>query len=53
MLRGIARSQAGAPTARIRRLLADALGGLRVRLPAGVLNELAVAISAGRPVSLP
>jgi hypothetical protein len=53
MLRGIARSQRGQPAARVRVLLAQALRGVQVRLPAHTLTELADAISAGRPVALP
>ncbi len=53
MLRGIARSQQGQPVVRVRSLLGQALRELRVRLPAAALAELAAAIRAGRPVTLP
>jgi hypothetical protein len=53
MLRGIARTQQGQPAPRVRVLLCQALRAVRVRLPDQTLTELATAISAGRPVTLP
>lgn len=53
ILRGVARSQAGRPTRQIRQVLATALREVRVRPAAATLDELAAAISAGRPAVLP
>jgi len=53
LLRGIARSQRGQPVGRVRPLLAQAMRGVQVRLPDRALAELAAAISAGQPVTLP
>ena len=53
IVRGVARSQAGRPTRQIRQLLATALSEVRVRPAAATLDELAAAISAGRPAVLP
>ena len=53
MVRGVARSQAGRPTRQIRQVLATALRAVRVRPGAAALDELAAAISAGRPAALP
>ena len=53
VLRALARSQRGRPTPQIQRVLRDALSPLGVRLPPAVLQELAEAIAAGRPVELP
>lgn len=53
VLRGLARSQRGQPTARIQRVLRDSLIPLGVRLTPAALRELAAGIAAGRPVELP
>ena len=53
MVTGLARSQRGRPTAQVRRVLADALPPLGVRLTPAALHELASNITAGRPVTLP
>jgi hypothetical protein len=53
IVRGIARSQRGQPASRVQGLLAQALRSVRVRLSDRTLAELAAAISAGQPVTLP
>jgi hypothetical protein len=53
VLRALARSQQGRPTAQVQRMLRDCLTPLGVRLSAATLHELAVDITAGRPVELP
>ena len=53
VLRALARSQLGRPTAQVQRMLRDSLSPLGVRLSPGTLHELAADIAAGRPVELP
>jgi hypothetical protein len=52
VLRSLARSQQGRPTAQIRHLLRNSLTPLGVRLPSATLHQLATDIAAGRPVTL-
>jgi hypothetical protein len=52
VLRSLARSQQGRPTAHIQRLLRNSLTPLGVRLPSAKLHQLATDIAAGRPVTL-
>ena len=53
VLRALARSQQGQPTAQVQRTLRNCLTPLGVRLPTATLHKLAVDITAGRPVELP
>jgi hypothetical protein len=53
VLRSLARSQQGRPTAHIQRLLRNSLTPLGVRLSSAKLHQLATDIAAGRPVALP
>ena len=53
VLRALARTHRGRPAAGVQRVLKDALTPLGVRLSTAALHELAVDISAGRPVALP
>ena len=53
VLRALARSQRGRPTAQVQRMLRDSLSPLGVRLSPAALHELAADIAAGRPVELP
>jgi hypothetical protein len=53
VLRVLARSQRGRPTAQVQRMLRDSLSPLGVRLSPAALHELAADIAAGRPVELP
>jgi hypothetical protein len=53
VLRALARSHLGRPTAQVQRLLRDSLSPLGVRLSPAALHELAADIAAGRPVELP
>ena len=52
VLRSLARSQQGRPTAPIQRLLRNSLTPLGVRLSSAKLHQLATDIAAGRPVAL-
>ncbi len=52
VLRALARTQQGQPTAHVHRVLRQALTPLGVRLPAATLRQLAADITAGRPVDL-
>ena len=52
VLRALARSQRGRPTAQVQRVLRDTLPPLGVRLSPTALRDLA-GIAAGRPVELP
>ncbi len=52
VLRSLARTQQGQPTAQVHRVLRQALTPLGVRLPAATLHRLAADITAGRPVDL-
>ena len=52
VLRSLARTQQGQPTAQVHRVLRQALTPLGVRLPAATLHQLAADITAGRPVDL-
>jgi hypothetical protein len=52
VLRSLARSQQGRPTAHIQRLLRNSLTPLGVRLSSANLHQLATDIAAGRPVTL-
>ena len=52
VLRSLARSQQGQPTAHIQHLLRNSLTPLGVRLPSAKLHQLATDIAAGRPVTL-
>jgi hypothetical protein len=52
VLRSLARSQQGRPTAHIQHLLRNSLTPLGVRLPSAKLHQLATDIAAGRPVTL-
>jgi len=53
VLRALARSQQGQPTAQVQRTLRDSLTPLGVRLSPTTLRELAADITAGRSVELP
>jgi hypothetical protein len=53
VLRALARSQRGRPTAQVQRVLRDSLSPLGVRLSPTALRDLAAGIAAGRPVELP
>jgi hypothetical protein len=53
VLRSLARSQQGRPTAHIQHLLRNSLTPLGVRLSSAKLHQLATDIAAGRPVALP
>jgi hypothetical protein len=53
VLRALARSQRGRPTAQVQRVLRESLSPLGVRLSPAALHELAADITAGRPVELP
>jgi hypothetical protein len=53
VLRALARSQRGRPTAQVQRVLRDSLSPLGVRLSPTALQELAAGIAAGQPVELP
>jgi hypothetical protein len=53
VLRALARSQQGQPTAQVQRMLRNCLTPLGVRLPTATLHKLAVDITVGRPVELP
>jgi hypothetical protein len=53
VLRALARSQQGRPTAQVQRTLRDSLAPLGVRLSPTILRELAADITAGRSVELP
>jgi len=53
VLRALARSQRGRPTAQVHRVLRDSLSPLGVRLSPTALRDLAAGIAAGRPVELP
>ena len=53
VLRALARTHRGRPAAVVQRVLREALTPLGVRLSAAELHDLAVGISAGRPVALP
>ena len=52
VLRALARTQQGRPTAQVQRVLREALAPIGVRLPAATLHQLAADITAGRPVDL-
>jgi hypothetical protein len=52
VLRSLARSQQGRPTAQIQHLLRNSLTPLGVRLSSAKLHQLATDIAAGRPVAL-
>ena len=52
VLRSLARSQQGRPTAHIQHLLRNSLTPLGVRLSSAKLHQLATDIAAGRPVAL-
>jgi hypothetical protein len=52
VLRSLARSQQGRPTAQIQHLLRNSLTPLGVRLSSASLHQLATDIAAGRPVAL-
>ena len=52
VLRSLAQSQQGRPTAHIQHLLRNSLTPLGVRLPSAKLHQLATDIAAGRPVRL-
>ena len=52
VLRALAQTQQGQPTAQVHRVLREALTPLGVRLPAATLRQLAADITAGRPVYL-
>jgi hypothetical protein len=52
VLRSLARSQQGRPTAHIQHLLRSSLTPLGVRLSSATLHQLATDIAAGRPVAL-
>ena len=52
VLRSLARSQQGQPTAHIQNLLRNSLTPLGVRLSSAKLHQLATDIAAGRPVAL-
>ena len=52
VLRSLARSQQGRPTAHIQHLLRNSLTPLGVRLSSAKLHQLATDITAGRPVAL-
>ena len=53
VLRALARTHRGRPVAVVRRVLGEALTPLGVRLSGAELHDLAVGISAGKPVALP
>jgi DNA helicase TIP49 (TBP-interacting protein) len=53
VLRGVARTHQGRPAAQTRKILAQSLSPLGVRLSPTMLHELATDIEAGRPVELP
>ena len=53
VLRALARSQQGRPTAQVQRTLRDSLAPLGVRLSPTILRELPADITAGRSVELP
>ena len=53
VLRALARSQQGQPTAQVQRMLRNCLTPLGVRLSTTTLHKLAVDLTAGRPVELP
>ena len=53
VLRALARSQRGRPTAQVQRVLRDSLSPLGVRPSPTALRDLAAGIAAGRPVELP
>ena len=53
VLRALASTHRGRPAAVVQRVLREALTPLGVRLSAAELHDLAVGISAGRPVALP
>jgi hypothetical protein len=52
VLRALARTQQGRPTAQVHRVLRDSLTPLGIRLPAATLHHLAADLTAGRPVEL-
>ena len=52
VLRSLARTQHGQPTAQVHRVLRQALTPLGVRLPPATLHQLAADITAGRAVDL-
>jgi hypothetical protein len=53
VLRALARSQRGRPTAQVQRVLRESLSPLGVRLSPAALQDLAADIATGRPVELP
>ena len=53
VLRALARTHRGRPPAVVQRVLREVLTPLGVRLSGAELHDLAVGISAGRPVALP
>ncbi|HZM66588.1 MAG TPA: hypothetical protein VFC16_09850 [Nakamurella sp.] len=53
VLRALARTYQGRPTAQVQRVLKDAFKPLGVYLSAAALRDLATRISAGEPVTLP
>jgi hypothetical protein len=53
VLRALARSHRGRPSAHVQRVLRDSLSPLGVRLSPAALHDLATGIAAGRPVELP
>ena len=53
VLRALARTYQGRPTAQVQRVLKDSLKPLGVHLSAATLHNLAVNIAAGQPVELP
>ena len=53
VLRALASTHRGRPAAVVQRVLREALTPLGVRLSGAELHDLAVGISAGKPVALP
>ena len=53
VLRALARTYQGRPTAQVQRVLKDAFKPLGVHLSAATVHDLATRISAGEPVTLP
>lgn len=53
VLRALARSYQGRPTAQVQRVLQDAFKPLGVRLSTAALHDLATRIANGEPVALP
>jgi len=53
VLRALARTHRGRPSAVVQRVLREALTPLGVRLSGAELHDLAASISTGKPVTLP